>query len=156
MPHRTPATRRPSSARQLRKLDDWRIRAGLYGDHHAPFGLEYMPDKAIADLEIASNCASTLIELKPYSRSLLKAPTRELRALAKRVDKAALTYLRSCAGGKVVRLHHAKASLDQAMAEVNLEYARSLGLDPEAYDTRRCSPDSSESVRACRASVVVA
>jgi hypothetical protein len=93
-----------------------------------------MPDKAIADLDLASGRTNTLIELKPYIRSLLNAPTRGLRALAKRVDKAAV-YLQRCAGGKVVRLHHAKASLEQAMAEVNLECARTLGLDPEAYDT---------------------
>lgn len=125
---------RPSAA-QARKLDDWRIRAGLFDAHHAPSELPYVSDARIDDGAYSTRCRGALLELKPYARGLLKAPTEQLRRDAKRIHRANLAYLRACIKGRAVAWHHAGAAYDVATADANTDYARALGMEPGRYDT---------------------
>lgn len=125
------------SAAQARKLDDWRIRAGLFDTHHAPSELPYVSDARIDDGAYSARCRNALLELKPYARGLLKAPTRQLRKDAKRLHRANLAYLHACVRGRAVAWHHAGAAYEVAATDVNTDYARALGLEPGRYDTPR-------------------
>ena len=94
------------------KLEDWKIRAGLYDAHHAPAVLEYVGDAAVDAGQYSSQCRDALNELKPYSGGLLKAPTSRLRKDARRVHRVGVTYLRACVHGRAVAWHHARAAWD--------------------------------------------
>ena len=128
------------SAAQARKLDDWRIRAGLFDAHHAPSELPYVSDARIDDGAYSARCRGALLELKPYAGGLLKAPTQPLRSDAKRVHRASLAYLRACIKGRAVAWHHAGAAYDVATTDANTDYARALGLEPGRYDTPKVFP----------------
>jgi hypothetical protein len=122
------------SRMQKRKLEDWKIRAGLYGAKHAPSVLKYVDDAAIDDHTYAGQCRSARQELDGYTRGLLRAPTAELRRDARRIHRANLRYLRSCEKGRAVAWHHAAGAYQAATTEANADYARAAGADPTAYD----------------------
>lgn len=122
------------SAVQKQKLEDWKIRAGLYGAKHAPSVLQYVGDAAIDDRTYAGQCRSARQELVSYARGLLRAPTAELRRDARRIHRANLRYLRSCEEGRAVAWHHAAGAYQSATVEANADYARAVGADPTAYD----------------------
>jgi hypothetical protein len=119
---------------QLRKLEDWKVRAGLYRAHHAPAVLDYVGDAAIDAHQYSAQCRDALNELQPYTRGLLKAPTPQLRRDALRVHRAGVAYLRACVRGRAVAWHHGGAAWEVATTQANIDYARAMGANPTAYD----------------------
>ena len=122
------------NAATLRRLDDWRIRAGLYDAHHAPALLDYVSDANIDDGAYADQCRAALQELRAHIPGLLRAPTERLRQDAARVHRANRSYLRACVKGRAVAWHHAKGAFDAAAGQANADYARAVGTDPTAYN----------------------
>jgi predicted small lipoprotein YifL len=122
------------SPSQQRKLEDWKIRAGLYHANRAPGSLHYAMDANIDDRTYAGQCRAARQELRGYTRGLLKAPTQELRKDALRIHRENLRYLRSCENGRAVAWHHATGAYEAATAEANADYARAIGADPSEYN----------------------
>lgn len=122
-PHLTTATKQ--------RLEDWKIRAGLYKAHEEPSALPFVQP---ADLGSESaQCRSQLQMLAPFRRGLVRAPDRVLAADAKRYDRATHQLLRACIANRPVALHNAEGRMDVAASSVNTRYNRLLGLDPASY-----------------------
>ena len=123
-----------------RRLDDWRIRAGLYRAHEEPTTLPFMPDASL-DAESAA-CRTQRAKLALFRQALLAASdaalrTAALRTDARRYDRAVLDRLRACAANRPVALHHAESRIELAASEVNARYNRLLGVDPTSYAATR-------------------
>jgi hypothetical protein len=137
-PGRTPPAPQPSTTltpTQLRALDDWRIRAGLYAANDKPAALAYVPDSGLGNW--SADCRRQEQKLAAYRPGLLHAPERELAASAKRFDIATRQYLAACRADRPVALHHAEGAMGAAASEVNLRYARLTGQDPTSPLTKR-------------------
>jgi hypothetical protein len=122
------------SPSQRQRLDDWRIRAGLYEANDQPYALPYVPDSGLGSW--SDECRVQAEKLEPFRRGLVNAPDAQLAAAAKRYDRAARWRLRACIRNHPVALHHADGALDVAASAVNTRYARLLGLDPSSPFTR--------------------
>ena len=135
-----PSTSFSPSAGKVRKLEDWKIRAGLYSAHHAPAVLDYVSDASIDSREYTGQCQDALHELQPYTRGLLRAPTARLRKDGNRIHRANVSYLRACVRGRAVAWHHGKAAWIVTTNQANLNYARAMGANPTAYDAPKVFP----------------
>lgn len=125
----------PLSAAQARRLDDWRIRAGLYAAHDEPSGLAYVADASLSYEGPA--CRIQLEQLAPFRRGLLRAPDHQLASTARRFDRATHDLLHACIANKPVALHHAEGAMTVAASEINARYNRLVGIDPSAYNATR-------------------
>lgn len=120
---------------KLQALDDWRIRAGLYGAHVQPSSLPYVTDANLGTQSDA--CRKQQTTLARYRTGLLGAPDAKLAEAAQRYDTASQALLAACVRDDAVALHHARTAVGVAAADVNTRYNVLLGKDPRSYAATR-------------------